>query len=58
MPRPSVSYPGVYVDEVGLAAAIPGVVTLAIGVLIGVAAALAAERFRHRCRRPGADPGQ
>ena len=48
---PRVSYPGVYIEEVGLAAAIPGVVTFAIGVLIGVAAAIAAEGLRHRSVR-------
>lgn len=46
---PRVSYPGVYVEEISPAAAIPGVVTFAIGVLIGVAAAVAAGRLRHRC---------
>jgi hypothetical protein len=48
---PRYSYPGVYIEEFGPATAIEGVATFAIGVLIGIAASILAERLRHRCKQ-------
>ena len=45
-------YPGVYVEEVSFRAKlIDGVVTFTLGVMIGVAAAVAAEQLRRCWRR-------
>ena len=48
---PRISYPGVYIEEFGGVAAIQGVATLAVGALIGITAAIVAERLRQRCTR-------
>jgi hypothetical protein len=45
------SYPGIYIEEFDPPSAIEGVATFAVGVLIGVAISILAERLRHCCRR-------
>lgn len=45
------AHPGVYVDEFSPAKRIEGVSTFVLGVLIGVAAAMAIDRLRGRWRR-------
>jgi hypothetical protein len=47
---PRYSYPGVYIEEFSPATAIEGVATFAVGVLVGIAVSMLAERLRQRCR--------
>jgi hypothetical protein len=48
---PEYTYPGVYIEEISFRAkAIDGVATFLLGVALGVAASIAAENLRRRCR--------